>query len=97
MHVVPINVLEHKKAVGAFFNAVVHGGENISMSVGPNGGVCTCRHSNTQVSRGSKWGFESERNSTMEAARSLLFIEVGECRAVVMAHVGPAVTKSGKV
>jgi len=90
-------VPDQKVAAGAFFNAVVHGGENISMSIGPNRGGCTCRHSNAQVSRGSEWGFESERNSTMEAARSLLFIEVGECRAVVMAHVGPAVTKSGKV
>ena len=28
-------------------------------------------------------GFKSEIDSTLEAARSLLFIEVGECRAVV--------------
>jgi len=42
-------------------------------------------------------GFVSERDSTLEAARSLLFMEVGECRVVVMAHVGPEVTKSGEV
>jgi len=39
-------------------------------------------------------GFESERDSTLEVARSLLFIEVDECRAVVMAHVCLAITKS---
>jgi len=54
----------------------------------------TCRHSDTQVSRGSEWGFENERDSILKAARSLLFIEVGECIAVVIAHVCPAVTKS---
>jgi len=42
-------------------------------------------------------GFESERDSPLEAARSLLFIELDECRAVMMAHVCPAVTKLGKV
>jgi len=42
-------------------------------------------------------GFESERDSTLEAARSLLFIEVGECRAVVMAHVGPGLQNQGEV
>jgi len=41
--------------------------------------------------------FRSERDSTLEAARSPLFIEVGECKVVVMAHVCPAVTKSEKV
>ena len=46
-------------------------------------GVCTCIHSNAQVSKVSEWGFEGVRNSTLEAVRSLLFIEVGECRAVV--------------
>ena len=42
-------------------------------------------------------GFESERDSTLEAAKSLLFIEVGECRAVVIAHIYLTVTKSGEV
>jgi len=32
--------------------------------------------------------FENERDSSLEAARSLLFIEAGECRAVVMTHMG---------
>jgi hypothetical protein len=31
-------------------------------------------------------GFQSQRDFTLEAARSLLFIEVGEYRAVVMAQ-----------
>jgi len=38
-------------------------------------------------------GFKSKRDSTLEAVGSLLFIEVCECRAVVMARVCPAVTK----
>ena len=42
-------------------------------------------------------GFKSERDSILEAARSLLFIEVGGSRAVVMAHVCPTVTKLGEV
>ena len=43
--------------------------------------LITCIHSDAQVSRGKKWGFKSERDSTLEAARSLLYIEMGECRA----------------
>ena len=39
-------------------------------------------------------GFRSEKDATLEAARSLLFLELGECIAVVMAHVCLAVTKS---
>jgi hypothetical protein len=39
-------------------------------------------------------GFQSERDFTLEATRSLLFIEVGQYRAVVMAHVCSTVTKS---
>jgi len=46
-------------------------------------GVCTCRHSDAELSRVLKWGWECERDSTFEASRSLLFIEMGECRAVV--------------
>jgi len=42
-------------------------------------------------------GFRSERDSTLGAARSPLYIEVGECRAVVIAHVCPTVTKSWEV
>jgi len=65
------------------------------MNAGTNRG-CTCRHSDAQFSRGLEWGFE-KKNSTFEAERSLLFIEVGECRVVVMAHVCPAVTKLEEV
>jgi len=54
----------------------------------------TLTHKSVEVQNG---GFVSERDSALEAARSLLFTEVGECRAVVMAHVGPEVTKSGEV
>jgi hypothetical protein len=46
-------VPEQKVTVGAWFNAMVHGGESVPVSVGPNG-VCTCRHSDAQVSRGSE-------------------------------------------
>jgi len=46
-------------------------------------GVCTCRHSDAQLSRGPKWGLRDERGSTLGVARSPLYIEVGECRAVV--------------
>jgi len=54
----------------------------------------TLTHKSVEVQNA---GFVSERDSTLEAARSLLFIEVGECRAVVKVHVGPEVTKSGEV
>ena len=80
--------------VGALFNAVVHGGEYTLVSVGQKG-VCvpadTLTLKSVEVQNG---GFESERDSTLEAARSLLFVEVGECRVVVMTHVCPVVTKS---
>jgi hypothetical protein len=81
-------------AAGAFFNAVVHGGENTLVSVGPNEGCVladTLTLKSVEIQNG---GFESDKDSTPEDARSLLFIEVGECRADVMAHVCPAVTKS---
>lgn len=58
------------------------------MSAGPNEG---CVHADTltlklvevQNGGGGGGGFKSEEDSILEAARSLLFIEVGECRAVV--------------
>ena len=61
------------------------------------GGWCSCRHSDTQVSKGQEWGFRSERDSTLEAARSLLFIEVDERIVDVMTHVCPTITKSWEV
>jgi hypothetical protein len=72
--------------VGAFSNAAVHGVESTSVSVGPNGG---CVYADTPTLNSievQNMGFESEIDSTLETARSLLFIEVGECRAVAMAH-----------
>lgn len=73
---------------------MVEGGGNASQLSAGTAGVYTCRHSNTQVSRGQEWGFRSERDFTLEAPKSLLYIEVGECRVVVMAHMYPSVTKS---
>ena len=77
-------VSDQKVVAGAWLNVVVHGGGNIPVSVGPNG---RCVHVDTSTLKSdtvSEWGWECERASTLEAARSLLFIEVGECRAVVM-------------
>ena len=54
--------------------------------------VCARRHSDAQVSQ--ELGFRSKRDSTLEALMSLLYIEVSECRVVVMTHVYPSVTKS---
>jgi len=80
-------------AAGALFNTVVHGGENTSVSVGPNG-ACVSAYTPTLKSLEVKnGGFESERNSTLDVVRTLLFIEVGECRAIVMTHVCLAVVK----
>jgi len=76
---------------------VVHGGESTSTSVGPNEGCVPADTPTLKSVEVQNEGFESERDSTLEAARSLLFIKVGECRAVVMAHVCPTVTKSWKV
>lgn len=42
-------------------------------------------------------GLEEEIDSTLETTVSPLFIEVGGCRAVVMAHLALAVTKSWEV
>jgi len=85
-------VPDQKVVVGVFFNAVVHGSEYTSMSVGPNGGCVPTDTLTLKLVEVQNGGFESERDSTLEATRSLLFIEVGECRAV-MAHVCLAVTK----
>jgi len=92
-----LTVPDQKVVVSDFFNVVVHGDESTSVSVGPNGG---CVPANTLMLKSievQNGGLRVKRDSTLEAARSLLFIEVSECRAVVMAHVGPAVTKSGEV
>jgi len=69
--------------VGALLNVVVHGGENISVRVGLNGGCVPAGTSMLKSVEVQNGGFESERDSTLEVARSLLFIEVGECRAIV--------------
>jgi hypothetical protein len=55
----------------------------LPMSVGPNGGCVPAYTSTLKSVEFGMGGFESVRDSTLEAARSLLFIEVGECRAVV--------------
>jgi len=86
-----------KVAVGALLNVVVHGGQSTLVSVGPNGECVLADTPTLKSVEVQNEGFESERDSTLEAARSLLFIEVGECRGVVKAHVCLAVTKSGKV
>ena len=61
-------------------------------------GVCTCRHSDAQVSRDQKVRVrEEEIDSTLGTAMSPLYIEVEGCRTVVMAHQALAVTKSWEV
>ena len=61
-------------------------------------GVCTCRHSDAQVSRDSESeGFSGRKSSTLGTALSPLFIEVEGCRAVEEAHLALAVTKSWEV
>jgi hypothetical protein len=46
--------------------------------------VCTCRHSNAQVSIISKWGgLEREIRSYLGDCKSPLYIEVSVCRVVV--------------
>jgi hypothetical protein len=61
-------------------------------------GVCTCRHSDAQVSRDSESeGFRGRKSSTLRTALSPLFIEVEDCRVVVVAHLALTVTKSLEV
>jgi hypothetical protein len=61
-------------------------------------GVCTCRHSDAQVSKGSESeGFRERKSSTLWTALSPLFIEVEGCRAIEEAHLALAVTKSWEV
>ena len=69
--------------VGAFLNAKVYGGESTSVSVGPNSGCVPVDTSTLKLVEVQNRRFESERDSPLKAVRSLLFIEVGECRAVV--------------
>jgi len=74
-------------AAGAWFNAVVHDGECTSVSIGLNG---VCIHADTSTLKSVEVlneGFESERDSSLEAARSLLYIEVGECSRCNGTHV----------
>ncbi|KEH29397.1 hypothetical protein MTR_4g036245 [Medicago truncatula] len=93
----PLIVPDQKVAAGAFFNAVVRSCESTSMSVGPNEGCVPADTLTLKSVEVQNVGFQSERDSTLEAAKSLLFIKVAESRAIVMAHVCPAVTKSGEV
>ena len=81
-------------ATDALLNALVKGGECILVSFGLNGECVPADTPTLNLVEVQNEGFESERDSTLEVARSLLFIEVGECRAVVMAHVCLTVTKS---
>ena len=76
-------VPDQKVVVGAWLKVVVHGGERTSKSAGPNEGCVpadTLTLKSVDVQNG---GFQSAEDSTFEAARSLLFIEVGKCRAVI--------------
>ena len=57
-------------------------------------GGSTCRHSESQVSRDQRMRFRGRVDSTMGTIKSSLYIEVSGYISVVMAHVGPAVTKS---
>jgi hypothetical protein len=57
--------------------------------------VCTCRHSDAQVSKDSESeGLRGRKSSTLGTASSPLFIEAEDCRAVEEAHLALAVTKS---
>jgi len=66
---------------GVFFNAVVQGGECNSVSVGTNGGCVPVDTPTFKSVEVQNEGFQSERESTLEAARSLLFIEVGKMQS----------------
>jgi len=44
-----------------------------------------------------EWGFRGRVDSTLGTVKSPLYIEVEGYRAVVMEHMGPAVTKSWEV
>ena len=60
--------------------------------------MCTCRHSDAQVSRDQRVRvLEEELDSTLGTVMSPLFIEVEGCRAVVMAHLASAVMKLWEV
>ena len=61
------------------------------------GGACTCRCFDAQVSRSECEGLERQKFSPLGTTLSPLFIEVEGCRAVVMPHLAPAVTKSWEV
>jgi len=86
-------VPDQKVATGASLMRWLKVVEMRQLSAG-TAGVCARRHSDAQVSRGQELEFRSERDSTLEALMSLLYIEVGECRVVAMTHVYPSVTKS---
>ena len=75
-------VPDQKVIVGAL-KCVVDGGGNASIWILERQGVCTCRYSDAQISRGQKQKLRDERDSTLGTARSPLYIKVGVCRAIV--------------
>ena len=74
---------DQKVASGAWLKVVVHGSERTSVSARPNGGCVPANTPTLKSVEVQNGGFQSEEDSTLEATRSLLFIEVGKCRAVV--------------
>ena len=79
----PLIEPDQKVAASAWSKVVVQGGERTSVSIGLNGGCVPADTPTLKSVEVQNEGFQSEEDSTLEAARSLLFIEVGECRAVV--------------
>ena len=78
----PLVVPDQKVTVNVWLNAVVHGGECSSGKRWIEWG-CVPVDTPTLKSIEVQNGGLSVKDSTLEVARSLLFIEVGECRAVV--------------
>jgi len=72
-----------KRWLPMLINVVVEGGGMRQFEYSNGGGVCTCRHSDAQISKRSKWGFREKINYTLGTTMSPLFIEVGVCRAIV--------------
>ena len=54
-------VLDQKVVADTFFNAVAHGGESTSVSVGPNGGCVPADTPTIKSLEVQNGGFESER------------------------------------
>jgi len=90
-------VPDQKVTIGALNVVVWVVVEYVKSSSWNGGGYVPIGAPTLKLAEIREWGFRGKIDSTLGTSKSPLYIEVEDWIAVVMAHLGPAVTKSWEV